>query len=54
MNGPTKSGRRVVTKDHVLEALTAYLISLSVINDDEAVTSFYAVPEGLDVRIEHD
>lgn len=51
----SKSGRKVVLKDHVNEALTQYLQSLSMINKNQEVTSFYKVPEGLDVKVEtHD
>lgn len=44
--------RKVVSKDRVCEALTYYLQTLSVLNKDQEVTSFYKVPEGLDVKIE--
>ncbi len=51
----SKSGRKIVEKDHVNQALTQYLRSLSAINKDQEVTSFYKVPEGLDVKVEtHD
>lgn len=49
---PSKSGRLVVHKEHVCDALTGFLQSLSIIDDDHEVTSFYKVPEGLDVKIE--
>lgn len=48
----SRSKRKVVAKDHVNEALTQYLHSLNMINKDEEVTSFYKVPEGLDVKVE--
>jgi hypothetical protein len=47
-----KSGRKVVLKSHVNEALTFYLRTFSVIEDNQEVVSFYKVPEGLDVKIE--
>lgn len=48
----SQSKRKVVLKDHVCEALTQYLHSLSMLNKNQEVTSFYKVPEGLDVKVE--
>jgi hypothetical protein len=52
MSKPERKQRRVVSKDRVNEALTLHLRALSVLEDNEEVTSFYKVPEGLDVKIE--
>lgn len=49
----SNSGRKVVTKEHVNEALTQYLHSLSLLDKTKEVTSFYKVPEGLDVKVEN-
>lgn len=46
------SKRKVIVKDHVNEAMTYYLRTLSVLGDNEEVVSFYKVPEGLDIKIE--
>lgn len=45
--------RKIVSKDRVCEALTMHLRALSVLEDNEEVTSFYKVPEGLDVKVEN-
>jgi len=43
---------RTITTEHVLEALTAYLRSMSTIDDNEHVTHITKVPEGFDIKIE--
>lgn len=43
---------KTMSKTHVNNALTAYLRSLSMINDDEECTNFNKAPDSLDVRIE--
>lgn len=50
---PRKTGKfRLVSKTHVAEALTMYLRSMSMINDDEEVTNFNKAPDALDVKVE--
>lgn len=41
-----------MSKGHVNEALTIYLRSMSLINDDEEVTNFNKAPDSLDVKVE--
>lgn len=43
---------RTISKAHVNLALTGYLRSMSLINDDEEVTNFNKAPDALDVKIE--
>lgn len=45
-------GFRTISKDHVNEALTTYLRTMSLINKDEHVTNFNKAPDALDVKIE--
>lgn len=50
----TKRGRktyRIITVNHVADALTAYLRSMSMIEDNEIVEHFLRSPEGLEVKI---
>jgi hypothetical protein len=42
---------RSLLDDKVCEALSSYLWSLSVIDDDEHVTEYFKTPEGVDVKI---
>jgi len=44
--------RKIVLNIRVCEAITQHLRALSVIEDNEEVTSYYKVPEGLDVKVE--
>lgn len=50
----TRRGRktfRSITNEHVCLAMTAHLRSLSSIDDDEEVVSYFKVPEGIEVKI---
>lgn len=51
LNGKT-SGFKTIPKYHVNLALTMYLRSASLINDDEEVTNFNKAPDSLDVKVE--
>lgn len=51
----TATGRtkfKSIPKHHVNEAMTQYLRSISMINDDEEVTNFNKAPDSLDVKVE--
>lgn len=45
---------RVITAAHTLAAISLYFRSLSMIDDDQIVTSFKKVPEGIEVTIEQE
>lgn len=46
------SAFKTMNKTHVLNALTGYLRSMSLINANEEVTNFNKAPDALDVKIE--
>lgn len=46
------AGFKTMSKAHVNEALTNYLRTISLIDNDEEVTNFNKAPDSLDVRIE--
>lgn len=45
-------GFRTIPKYHVNLALTTYLRSMKLIDDDQEVTNFNKSPDALDVKIE--
>lgn len=47
----SRSNILVINKEHVNQALTQYLRSLSFIHDDEEVHSFKKSPEGLEIKV---
>lgn len=43
---------KIINDDNVKLALASYLITLSLINDDDDVVAYKKVPEGVEVTIE--
>lgn len=53
-NPKTSRGRktfRSISSEHVKIAMTGYLRSMSLIDDDEEVIHYFKTPEGVDVKI---